>query len=45
MKKVVFIEIGRFAMLQDLVNHYNTFKHLNLNEQEKRDLVEYLKSL
>ena len=33
MKKVVFITIGRFATLQDVVNHYPTFKQLNLNEQ------------
>jgi len=31
--------------LLDVVNHYNTLKQLNLNEQQKRDLVEYLKSL
>jgi len=36
---------GRFATLLDVVNHYNTFFNLGLTEQEKRDLVEYLKSL
>src|SRR5262249_43086333 len=36
---------GRFATLQDVVNHYNTCKALGLTDQEKRDLVEYLKSL
>ena len=36
---------GRFATLLDVVNHYNKCKSLALNEQEKRDLVEYLKSL
>ena len=29
----------------DVVNHYDNFKKLNLAENEKRDLVEYLKSL
>jgi len=29
----------------DVVNHYNDFKKLSLNEAEKKDLVEYLKSL
>jgi hypothetical protein len=28
-----------------VVNHYNGFKRLGLSEQEKKDLVEYLKSL
>lgn len=36
---------GRFATLLDVVNHYNTFFNLGLTEQEKHDLVEYLKSL
>jgi len=40
-----FYHDGRFAALLDVVNHYNTFKQLNLTEQQKRDLVEYLKSL
>jgi hypothetical protein len=40
-----FYHDGRFATLLDVVNHYNTFKKLNLNEREKNDLVEYLKSL
>jgi mono/diheme cytochrome c family protein len=40
-----FYHDGRFATLLDVVNHYNGFKRLNLNEQEKRDLVEFLKSL
>lgn len=40
-----FYHDGRFATLLDVVNHYNNFKKLNLNEQEKNDLVEYLKSL
>ena len=40
-----FYHDGRFATLLDVVNHYNTFKKLNLTEPEKTDLVEFLKSL
>jgi hypothetical protein len=40
-----FYHDGRFATLLDVVNHYNTFKKLSLSEKEKKDLVEYLKSL
>jgi mono/diheme cytochrome c family protein len=40
-----FYHDGRFATLLDVVNHYNNFKKLNLTEQEKKDLVEFLKSL
>lgn len=40
-----FYHDGRFATLLDVVNHYNAFKKLSLTEQEKKDLVEYLKSL
>ncbi len=40
-----FFHDGRFATLLDVVNHYNTCFHLGLTDQEKRDLVEYLKSL
>jgi hypothetical protein len=40
-----FYHDGRFATLLDVVNHYNSLKGLNLTEGEKRDLVEYLKSL
>jgi hypothetical protein len=40
-----FYHDGRFATLLDVVNHYNTFKKLNLSEPEKSDLIEYLKSL
>jgi hypothetical protein len=36
---------GRFATLLDVVNHYNTRFNLGLTDQEKHDLVEYLKSL
>jgi cytochrome c peroxidase len=40
-----FYHDGRFATLLDVVNHYNSFKKLNLSDREKNDLVEYLKSL
>lgn len=36
---------GRFATLLDVVNHYNTRFSLALTQQEKLDVVEYLKSL
>jgi hypothetical protein len=40
-----FYHDGRFATLMDVVNHYNTCKGLNLSQNEKDDLVEFLKSL
>ena len=40
-----FYHDGRFATLMDVVNHYDTFNSLHLTDQEKKDLVEYLKSL
>jgi hypothetical protein len=40
-----FYHDGRFATLLDVVNHYNIFFNLGLTEEEKRQLVEYLKSL
>ena len=40
-----FYHDGRFATLLDVVNHYDSFKRLGLTEPEKKDLVEYLKSL
>ena len=40
-----FYHDGRFATLMDVVNHYNDFKKLTLTEAEKKDVVEYLKSL
>jgi len=36
---------GRFGTLLDVVNHYNTVFGLGLNEYQKQDLVEYLKSI
>lgn len=40
-----FYHDGRFATLPDVVDHYNNHFTLNLSQTEKRDLVEYLKSL
>jgi hypothetical protein len=40
-----FYHDGRFATLMDVVNHYDTVKSLHLTDQQKQDLVEYLKSL
>jgi len=36
---------GRFASLRDVVDHYDTHRNLGLTEDEKQDLIEYLKSL
>jgi mono/diheme cytochrome c family protein len=40
-----FYHDGRFQTLMDVVNSYNTRFSLGLTDQEKSDLVEYLKSL
>jgi hypothetical protein len=40
-----FYHDGRFATLLDVVNHYDTFFGLGLSEQEKSDLIHYLRSL
>lgn len=40
-----FYHDGRFATLRDVVNHYNNHFGLSLSEQEKVELIEYLKSL
>jgi hypothetical protein len=40
-----FYHDGRFATYLDVVNHYNNRFHLGLSSSEKKDLVEYLKSL
>ena len=40
-----FYHDGRFATLADVVNHYDVTFGLALTEQEKADLVQYLKSL
>jgi hypothetical protein len=40
-----FYHDGRFAELDDVVDHYDTFLGLNLTQTEKRDLVQFLLSL
>jgi cytochrome c peroxidase len=40
-----FYHDGRFATLRYVVDHYDMQFGLHLSEQEKADLVEYLKSL
>src|SRR6266852_2390696 len=40
-----FFHDGRFATLRDLIEHYDGNFRLGLNEREKGDLIEYLKSL
>jgi hypothetical protein len=40
-----FYHDGRFATLGDVVDHYDRFLALGLSASEKRDLIEYLKSL
>lgn len=40
-----FYHDGRFATLDDVVNHYDGFLKLRLSETQKKELVEYLKSI
>lgn len=40
-----FYHDGRFETLEDVVEHYDDLQSLGLSDREKRDLVEYLKSL
>jgi hypothetical protein len=40
-----FYHDGRFATYREVIDHYDRFFALQLTEQEKADLVEYLKSL
>jgi mono/diheme cytochrome c family protein len=40
-----FYHDGRFANLREVVDHYDNFLGLKFTEQEKRELIEYLKSL
>jgi hypothetical protein len=40
-----FYHDGRFATLLDVVNHYDQQLNLNLSDQDKKDLVEYLKGI
>jgi mono/diheme cytochrome c family protein len=40
-----FYHDGRFATLAEVIEHYDGHFKLSLSEREKRDLIEYLKSL
>jgi cytochrome c peroxidase len=40
-----FYHDGRFPTLAAVIDHYDALLKLGLNDQEKSDLVEYLKSL
>jgi len=40
-----FYHDGRFATLEEVIDHYNQHFRLNLSEEQKRDLLEYLKSI
>ncbi len=40
-----FYHDGRFATLLDVVNHYESLFALGLTDQQKKDLVEYLKGI
>jgi hypothetical protein len=40
-----FYHDGRFATLPDVVNDYDNVFKLRLNDQEKNDLIEFLKSI
>jgi len=40
-----FYHDGRFATLRDVLEHYNGLLKLGLSDQEKSELIEYLKSL
>ena len=40
-----FYHDGRFTTLLDVVNHYDSCMNLALSDQNKTDLVEFLKSL
>ena len=44
-RKGGFYHDGRFRTLRDVVNHYNACMNLGLTEQEKTDLVQYVRSL
>lgn len=40
-----FYHDGRFATLADVVAHCDNFLKLGLSQQQKNDLIEYLKSI
>ena len=45
LKQAGFFHDGRFKDLIDVINHYNRVFNLGLTDQEKHDLIEYVKSL
>ena len=40
-----FYHDGRFSTLLDVVNHYDSCLSLGLSDQDKSDVIEFLKSL
>jgi cytochrome c peroxidase len=40
-----FYHDGRFATLDEVVKHYDQHLKLDLSDQERSDLIEYLKSI
>jgi len=40
-----FYHDGRFATLEEVVNHYNDHLDLKLSDEEKSALIQYLKSI
>jgi hypothetical protein len=40
-----FYHDGRFATLREVVNHYDRIFRLGLTDEEKKELIEYLKSI
>jgi hypothetical protein len=40
-----FYHDGRFAAILDVVNHYDDDFKLNLSNEQKNDLIEYLKGI
>lgn len=40
-----FYHDGRFATLEEVVEHYDRFLKLRLSDAQKKDLIEYLKSI
>ena len=40
-----FYHDGRFQTLDDVINHYDQHMNLGLTKGEKKDLVEFLRSL
>jgi len=40
-----FYHDGRFATLEEVVEHYDRFLKLRLSDAQKKDLIEYLKAI